>query len=146
MSPYIVRLEPVRERKRQPKQVPGNGALDGDHSIPMTLSGRHLRTKLRTIFPGCQPTIAACSNVDCKPSVQITRSSVSTVSISERGKALAERNVACGDVLANQRTKAFDLRPVDAGRRRLTLVRSSALRPSHASATLPQDTTMLLSD
>jgi hypothetical protein len=54
MSPYIVRLAPVRERKRQPEQVPGNGALDGDYSIPMTLSGRHLRTKLRTIFPGCQ--------------------------------------------------------------------------------------------
>jgi hypothetical protein len=35
----------------------------------MTVSGRHLRTKLRTIFPGCQPTIAACSNVDCKPIV-----------------------------------------------------------------------------
>jgi hypothetical protein len=30
--------------------------------------------------------------------VQITRSSVSTVSISERAKALAERDLACGDV------------------------------------------------
>src|ERR1700741_72854 len=41
MSPYIVRLGPVRERKRQPEQVPGNGALGGDHSIPRTLSGPH---------------------------------------------------------------------------------------------------------
>jgi hypothetical protein len=116
----------------------------------MTVSGRHLRTKLRTIFPGCQPTIAACSNVDYKPSVQITRSSVSTVSISERGKALAERDVACGDVLANQRTKAFDLRPVDAGPPAIDLgpfkCASSVARFRGASATLPQDTTMLLSD
>jgi len=33
MSPYIVRLGPVRERKRQPEQVPGNGALGSDHSL-----------------------------------------------------------------------------------------------------------------
>jgi hypothetical protein len=29
MSPYIVRHGPIRERKRQPEQVPGNGALGG---------------------------------------------------------------------------------------------------------------------
>src|SRR5271167_4142283 len=41
MSPYVVRLGPVRERKRQPEQVPGNGARGDDHSIPTTLSGPH---------------------------------------------------------------------------------------------------------
>src|SRR5271169_3476706 len=39
MSPYIARLEPVRERKGQPEQVPVNCALDCDHSIPMMVSG-----------------------------------------------------------------------------------------------------------
>ena len=36
MSPYIVRLGPVRERKRQPEQVPANGAL-GDVPIAVEL-------------------------------------------------------------------------------------------------------------
>src|ERR1700721_566014 len=56
MSPYIVRLGPVRERKRQPEQVPGNGALGGDHSIPMTLSGPHGTE--RTYRPGFERNAA----------------------------------------------------------------------------------------
>src|ERR1700675_1565470 len=41
MSPYIARLEPVQERKRQPEQVPANCALEGNHSrTPMARNGR----------------------------------------------------------------------------------------------------------
>ena len=94
------------------------------------------KAKIAKHVPVCQPPIAAFSKIDCKPSVQITQSSVME-SVSER-ESLAEQHIACGYIHANQKANSFELRPVGAGRRRFTLIQPSEFRPPRASVVLPR--------